>query len=207
MDAARRPVNRWKVVSVFAVSALLLLLVLCVAYVAFPAFWLKLAAREMNVPAVITQVKKLNQLVTVKYSIQRVVGLTEPKVPFGEESILLMVEGQALAGVDLNELTSDDVSPRGTHPMRVMLPRAKMMQVFLDEKRTKVWDRHITWWTPWAPYDPELEHKARLSALDDVRSAALGMGILENAQRNAQVVIAGFLHSLGIEAQVVTRPS
>jgi len=192
---------------VFAVSALLLLLVLCVAYVAFPAFWLKLAAREMNVPAVITQVKKLNQLVTVKYSIQRVVGLTEPKVPFGEESILLMVEGQALAGVDLNELTSDDVSPRGTHPMRVMLPRAKMMQVFLDEKRTKVWDRHITWWTPWAPYDPELEHKARLSALDDVRSAALGMGILENAQRNAQVVIAGFLHSLGIEAQVVTRPS
>ena len=191
----------------FAVSALLLLLVLCVAYVAFPAFWLKLAAREMNVPAVITQVKKLNQLVTVKYSIQRVVGLTEPKVPFGEESILLMVEGQALAGVDLNELTSDDVSPRGTHPMRVMLPRAKMMQVFLDEKRTKVWDRHITWWTPWAPYDPELEHKARLSALDDVRSAALGMGILENAQRNAQVVIAGFLHSLGIEAQVVTRPS
>jgi len=192
---------------VFAVSAFLLLLVLCVAYVAFPAFWLKLAAREMNVPAVITQVKKLNQLVTVKYSIQRVVGLTEPKVPFGEESILLMVEGQALAGVDLNELTSDDVSPRGTHPMRVMLPRAKMMQVFLDEKRTKVWDRHITWWTPWAPYDPELEHKARLSALDDVRSAALGMGILENAQRNAQVVIAGFLHSLGIEAQVVTRPS
>ena len=191
----------------FAVSAFLLLLVLCVAYVAFPAFWLKLAAREMNVPAVITQVKKLNQLVTVKYSIQRVVGLTEPKVPFGEESILLMVEGQALAGVDLNELTSDDVSPRGTHPMRVMLPRAKMMQVFLDEKRTKVWDRHITWWTPWAPYDPELEHKARLSALDDVRSAALGMGILENAQRNAQVVIAGFLHSLGIEAQVVTRPS
>jgi hypothetical protein len=207
MDAVRESVNRWKVVSVFAVSAFLLLLILCVAYIAFPALWLKLAAREMNVPAVITQVKKLNQLVTVKYSIQRVVGLTEPKVPFGEESILLMVEGQALAGVDLNELTADDVSPRSTHPMRVMLPRAKMMQVFLDEKRIKVWDRHITWWTPWAPYDPELEHKARLSALDDVRSAAVGMGILQNAQRNAQVVIEGFLHSLGIEAQVVARPS
>jgi hypothetical protein len=207
MDAARQSVNKWKVVSVFALSAFLLLLVLCVAYIAFPALWLKLAAREMNVPAVITQVKKLNQLVTVKYSIQRVVGLAEPKVPFGEESILLMVEGQALAGVDLNELTADDVSPRGTHPMRVMLPRSKMMQVFLDEKRTKVWDRHVTWWTPWAPYDPELEHKARLSALDDVRSAAVAMGILQNAQRNAQVVIEGFLHSLGIEAQVVTRPS
>jgi len=207
MDAARQSTNKWKVAAILAASAFVLLFIACIGYFSFPALWLRLAAREMNAPAVITQVKKLNQLVTVKYSIQRVVGLTEPKVPFGEESILLMVEGQALAGVDLNELTADDVSPRGTHPMLVMLPPAKVMQVFLDEKRTKVWDRHVTWWTPWVPYDPELEHKARLSALDDVRSAAMEMGILQNAQRNAQTVIEGFLHSLGIEAQVVTRPS
>lgn len=207
METTDRSVAKWKTVAILATAALALLLVLCIGYLSLPALRLSLATREMYSPAVITRVKKLNQLVTVRYSIQRVVGLTEPKVPFGEESILLMVEGQALAGVDLHELTPDDVSPSGTHAIRILLPRAKMMQVFLDEKRTKVWDRHITWWTPWVPYDPELEHKARLSALDDMKSAALGMGILQDAQRNAEIVITAFLHSLGIEAQVVTKPS
>jgi hypothetical protein len=50
------------------------------------------------------------------------------------------------------------------------------------------------------PYDPDLEHKARLSALDDVRDAALGMGILTEAQRNAEQAIAGFLRASGMEA-------
>jgi hypothetical protein len=111
-----------------------------------------------------------------------------------------MVEGQALAGVDLTCLTVPDVHLARSRSVTVHLPQAKLMNVFLNEKRTKVWDRRITWWTPWVPYDPDLEHKARLSALDDVRDAALGMGILTEAQRNAEQAIAGFLRASGMEA-------
>ena len=67
--------------------------------------------------------------------------------------------------------------------MTLRLPPAKLFHVFLDEKQTKVWDRHITWWTPWVPFDPDLEHKARLTAQEDVRAAALKMGILDEAHR------------------------
>ena len=59
----------------------------------------------MDSMSVVTQVKKLDQLVTVKYSVQRIVGIKEERQPLGEESILLMVEGQVLAGVDLSSLT------------------------------------------------------------------------------------------------------
>lgn len=150
--------------------------------------------------AVVTQVKQLNQLVTVRYSIQRVVGITEPKEPFGAESILLMVQGEALAGVDLAGMTPRDIVYSGERSVTVTLPKPRIFNAFLDEKQTKVWDRHITWWTPWVPYDPDLEHRARLSAVKDVRDAALAMGILEQAQKNAESAIRDFLRALKIDA-------
>jgi hypothetical protein len=155
-------------------------------------------------PVLLHEIERLNQLVTVKYSVSRIVSLTEPKMPFGEESILLMVDGQALAGVDLTCLTVTDLHFSHSRAVTVHLPRAKLLNVFLNEKRTKVWDRRITWWTPWVPYDPDLEHKARLSALADVRTAALDMGILTEAQRNAEEAIANFLHASGMEVSFKT---
>jgi len=189
---------KWKIFALILSSALIALLLICWAYLRFGGRY-GAYTRSLSAPAVITQVKKLNQLVTVKYRIQHVVGLTEPKVPLGEESILLMVQGQALAGVDLAALTQDDVAVGGKRSVTMKLPAAKLLNVFLDEKETKVWDRRITWWTPWVSYDPDLEHKARLQALDEVRRAALQMGILDAAQRNAQNAIANFLLALQVD--------
>ena len=189
---------KWKIFALISSSALIALLLICWAYLRFGGRY-SAYTRSLSAPAVITQVKKLNQLVTVKYRIQHVVGLTEPKVPLGEESILLMVQGQALAGVDLAALTQDDVAVGGKRSVTMKLPAAKLLNVFLDEKETKVWDRRITWWTPWVSYDPDLEHKARLQALDEVRRAALQMGILDAAQRNAQNAIANFMLALQVD--------
>lgn len=161
--------------------------------------------RFLDSTAVITEVRKLNQLATVKYNIQRVVGLREQKVPFGEESILLMVQGEAIAGVDLSGLKAPDVTSSGPRSVVITLPAAKLLNVFLDEKQTKVWDRQITWWTPWVPFDPELEHKARMQALDDVRKAALNMGILDQAQSNAESSIRDLLGALQISATFKKR--
>jgi hypothetical protein len=162
--------------------------------------------RQFDSAAVITQVRQLNQLVTVRYSIQRVVGLTEAKQPVGEESILLMVQGEADAGVDLAHLTRDDISYISERSVQVVLPPARLFNTYLDEKQTKVWDRHITWWTPWVPYDPDLEHKARLQGLADVRKAALEMGILDQAQKNAESAVRDLLGTFGIEVKF-RRPS
>ncbi len=159
---------------------------------------------ELTAPAVLTQVKRLNQLVTVKYSLQRVVGLKEERQPLGEESILLMVEGQVLAGVDLAELKDSDCEVSGARTVALHLPPARILDVSLNEKNTKVWDRHVTWWTPWVAPDPELEHRARLSALDDVKSAALSMGILSDAQKNAQTSVAELLRLMNVEHPSVT---
>lgn len=194
---------KWKLAAVVFSCAFFALLIGILTYGYFQETF---GFHRFDSQAVVTRVKQLNQLVTVKYSIQRVVGLREPKVPFGEESILLMVQGEALAGVDLATMKPRDVRYTGKRSVIVSLPPAKIFTAFLDEKQTKVWDRHITWWTPWVPYDPDLEHQARLQAIGDLRNAALNMGILAEAQKNAETSIRDLLSALDVKANFKTRP-
>ena len=58
------------------------------------------------------EIQRLNELVSVKYTIQRVVGLEEQKVPLGSEKLLLIVQAEVLAGIDLSTLKPGDVKPR-----------------------------------------------------------------------------------------------
>jgi hypothetical protein len=197
-----RPTANWKTGAAFSLFGLLFLLT---GIFVGPRFRSEFGSHTSDSAAVVTQIKQLNQLVTVRYSIQRVVSITEPKDPFGAESILLIVQREALAGVDLASMTQRDIIYSGVRSVNVTLPPAKLFNTFLDEKQSKVWDRHVTWWTPWVPYDPDLEHRARLSALNEVRDAALAMGILDHARNNAESVIKDFLRALNIDASFKTR--
>jgi hypothetical protein len=194
---------KWKLAALTSTASFLLLLLITLgSALVRHAF----SIRSWNSTAVVTQVQRLNQLATVKYSIQRVVGLREPKIPIGEESVLLMVQGEALAGIDLSKLKPRDITFTGPKSLVIALPRARLLNVFIDEKQTKVWDHEVTWWTPWVPIDPELEHKARMQALDDMRKAALDMGILNQAQTNAESSIRDLLSALELKATFNTRP-
>lgn len=164
--------------------------------------------QTVDAPAILREIQQLSELVTVKYGLQKVVGLTEEKVPFGAEAVLLMVQADVLAGVDLAQLTTNDVRVATTGAVTIRLPAAKILRVYIDDKHTKVWDRKKTWWTPWVSYNPDLDQKARRIALEHVQAAALEMGILTDARHNAQKTIRNFLHVVGIsDVQFQEPPS
>jgi len=79
----------------------------------------------------------------------------------------------------------------------VRLPAARILHVFVDDKQTQVWDRAKTWWTPWAPLNPDLEQNARRAALAAVQAAALEAGLLDQARANAETVVRRFLQAAG----------
>jgi hypothetical protein len=162
--------------------------------------------RTLDEPALVREIHDLNQLVTVRYTVQKVVGMNELKSPFGSEKILLMVQGRVLAGVDLAALTPSDVALT-KNSARVKLGAPRLLEAFLEEKFTQVWDRSITWWTPWVSPSPDLEHKARIQALEDVKATALQMGILEEARRNAQTDIRKLLSAFGIDKVEFSEPN
>lgn len=154
--------------------------------------------RDLDPEAVVHEVRQLNDLVTVRYVIQKVVGLKEERQPLGSESILLMVQGKVLAGVSLGDVNQYDVQNVHGHTADLRLPPPHLIDAYIDEQNTKVWDRGVTWWTPWVAPDQDLEHKARLLAIDSIRSAAVDSGILNDARRNAQESIRKFLAPFGI---------
>jgi len=185
-----------KLVAFLSTACLIGLLIAIIVYLRFVRT--DIASLTLDPPALVKEVRQLNELVTVRYGIEKVVGMKEDKLPIGSESILLLVQGKVLAGVDLADLQPGDVTNVKNATVNIRLPQPHIQDVFLDEKHTKVWDRSITWWTPWVSPDIDLEHKARLQALDDIKKAALDMGILAEARRNAELNIRHILQAFGI---------
>jgi hypothetical protein len=159
--------------------------------------------RTLDAVTVVHEIQRLNELVSVKYTVQKVVGLEEEKVPFGSEKLLLFVQAEVLAGIDLSVLASGDVKMLSAGRMQVVLPPPKIVHIVIDDKQTKVWDRRITWWTPWVPFNPDLERQARLAARDAIERGAIEMGILSQARRNADTGIRSLLETLGIKSVTV----
>jgi len=154
-------------------------------------------SRVFDPPSVVQQIRNLSQLVTIKYTIQKAVAIEEQKVPFGTERLLLFVQAEVAAGLDLSHLREDDVKVQPDGVILVSLPPAEITSVEMDDKLTRVWDRSITWWTPWVPYNQDLERQARLEARKEVEKAALDMGILTQSSHNAQAIIRSLLMSAG----------
>jgi hypothetical protein len=196
----------WKKIKFYTVSAIIIALSVACLYLYYFGRREPVMRRVVDAPAVVKEIQQLSELVTVRYSIQKVIGLKEEKVPFGSEQVLLMVQADVLGGVDLATLNTNDVQIGADNVITARLPSPRVMHVYVDEKQTRVWDRSKTWWTPWVPYDPELEQKARLAALEAVQATALEMGILSNAQENAEKTVRGFLRTMGVEAVRFDKP-
>jgi hypothetical protein len=158
------------------------------------------ALRTLDAPAIVREIQGLSELVSVKYTVQKVVGLEEKKTPVGSEKLLLIVQAEVLAGVDLATLSPGSIKILPDNQIRMALPPARIFHIVIDDKETKVWDRQITWWTPWVSPNPDLERQARLAATATVKQAALDMGILDQAQRNAELVIRNLLQTLGAKS-------
>jgi hypothetical protein len=176
------------------------LLIAAIALIALVWFLRRERNPSLDPPAVLAQVQQLNQLATVKYTIQKVVGIKEQKQPVGQESILLIVQANVQAGINLAGLRAEDIAVLRDGTVQLALPQAKILNVSVDEKETKVWDRQKTWWTPWVPYSLDLEQRARLAGVESVKEAALSMGILAQAQRNAESSIRGLLGLAGVKS-------
>src|SRR4051794_17241858 len=79
------------------------------------AFWMRVRDSNQRQPdpaSVVLQVRRLKDLSTVRYTVQKIVTLEEQKDPVGSERILLVLQARVEAGVNLSELQQRDVERR-----------------------------------------------------------------------------------------------
>jgi hypothetical protein len=162
-------------------------------------------ALTLNVsqPTVVDRIQRLERLETVTYSMDKVVegertSSILPDFLVGDK-LLLSVHGQAIAGVDLSQLKSSDVTVTGKS-IHVRLPPAQIFVSALDNGKTRVYSRSTGLFVP---ADPDLESEVRARAEQELRNSALSAGILETAHKNAASTLTTLLLSLGFDqAQV-----
>jgi hypothetical protein len=189
----------WKRIKFHTVTGIIAVLAAAVLYLWLAAPRRGVTRRVVDAPVIVQEIQRLSELVTVKYNIQKIIGLEEQKIPFGSESVLMAVHATVKAGIDLSRISTNNVRRLSESSIALQLPAPRITDIYLDDAKTKVWSRSKTWWTPWVPVSPDIEQTARRAALEDVRAAALDSGILSNAQANAETTIRALLRALGIE--------
>lgn len=147
-----------------------------------------------NTSTILRQVQGLNQLVTVKYSLEKVVVLEDVKW-YGENRILLIAHGIAKAGVDLNKLNPEDIRFE-TNRISIKLPSPVITDVYLDDQKTQVIERSTGLMRS---FDKDLEQNARRLALQELRVAARQSGLLQEAGERARLQLTVILQQLGFD--------
>ena len=144
----------------------------------------------------INEVRALARLETIQYSIEKVItgetGGGTFQALFGDK-ILFVGHGTVIAGIDMEKLQPEDMRfENGV--LTVKLPPAEIFIATLDNEKSYVYDRETG---VLAKPDVNLETLVRQRAEEEIRTAAITDGILEQAQVNAEAYLFKFFAALG----------
>lgn len=151
---------------------------------------------------VIRSVERLSRLETSSYYIEKVITAETGQGPLGflfGDRLLLVAAGEVIAGIDLGEIASGDVTVSGG-TLYMRLPAPEIFVATLNNENTYVYDRR----TGVIGLNPELETAARREAERLILEAALEDGIEEDAAENAESFLLSFLLALGFDEVIFT---
>jgi hypothetical protein len=159
-----------------------------------------------NPVTIVRSVRSLARLETIEYAIEKVItaetGQGALASLFGDR-LILVAHGEVLAGVDLNKLGPKDMWLEG-EVLYVDLPEAEIFEASLDNEKTYVYSRERGLLTRGGL---SLEGNARSAAEDEIEKAAMENGILDQARRNAEAYLYGFLVQLGYPEVIFVQPA
>jgi len=153
---------------------------------------------------IINAVRPMARLETIQYSVEKVVAAEIGQQFLGDifgDKLLFIAHGVVIAGIDLSELTADDIEMR-EGLLSVDLPDPEVFIATLDNDKSYVYDRQTGFLRK---SEINLETQARQIAEDEIYKAALTDGILEKANTNAEMFMERMLDDLGFE-EVVFKP-
>ena len=172
--------------------------------------------RQLAIPAtpvilpdpstIVNQVQDKTELVTVHMELEKIVRAERnQEVLWGAlgESLIFVAYGRVEAGVDLSQLSEDDIVVVDPDTVMVHLPEAQIFadKPILDTEKSYVADRDTGLLTR---SDPELETEVRRAAEAEILAAAQESDLTQRAEQNAQEFMRIFLQGVGFNEVVFT---
>ena len=140
--------------------------------------------------------KDLAELATVEYSVTKIVSYKDVAW-YGDRKILFETAATVKAGIDLNELTDQDIRLEDDKAVTVTLPRPKILLFNMKPEHM----REIFNESGVLRSDFSNEEKDGLLSQGekDIRNKVARMDILERAARNARILVESWLKKMGFE--------
>jgi hypothetical protein len=156
--------------------------------------------------AVVKELRALKRLETASFTIEKVIDAgtnsNEFKEFFFGDRLLLIAQGEVIAGVDLENLSEKDIKiDKGT--ISLTLPKPEILISRLDSEKTRVYDRKLGLLTQG---NKDLESKARAQAEQLIRGAACAERILDEASNNARIQLSALFKTLGFTTIIINIP-
>ena len=152
---------------------------------------------NVDQPTVVRQIQQLQRLETVSYTMDKIISGEHgnPYLPgfLAGDRLLLVMQGEVIAGVNLAKLQPTDVIVSGRN-ISIHLPTAEIFVTRLDNGKTRVYSRDTGVFT--SP-DINLESEVRQEAERQLQQAALQDGILKKANQSAANTISSMLRGFG----------
>jgi len=153
---------------------------------------------------VITHINNLGRLETTEFAMRTVIDLeNEPtnvwENIFGTDRLMLMAEGEVVAGVDLNKVEPEHIAVRGT-TVNITLPPPEILYSRIDNERTFVYERKTGLLRQ---VDKTLESRARQLAEQSMVDWAIQRDIYSKASDSARIQLENLLRSLGFTEIII----
>ncbi|MBW4654317.1 MAG: DUF4230 domain-containing protein [Kaiparowitsia implicata GSE-PSE-MK54-09C] len=163
---------------------------------------------------VVKQVREASELTTAVFTMQAIVPAQQDRLfagyVVGSTRLLYIAQGEVRAGVDLSQLTRDDVQLLGDAEgtLVITLPSPQILDRKIDVDRSQIYDYDRGFLGLGPDVAPYLQQTAQRQTLDVVLAAACRQGILQQANDRAQAVVSQLLSTTGqLAVRVDTQPA
>lgn len=160
----------------------------------------------MTREAIVSKIQSLNRLQTVAYNVDSIIHSHKQGNWYAlwqdEQKGLFLAHGRVLAGIDLNQLTAEQVvlSEDGK-TVNITLPSAQVFETYLDN--IEVYDIK-TGVFGMMTLDPDLFHLAQQEGKKQILSQACQSHILTLATENAQKQVKGLFELANLQVNIQT---
>lgn len=158
---------------------------------------------DVAVPTmVVNQIQGVSELTTAVFTMEAIVPTAQDRkfgnVTLGTTRLLYIAQGEVRAGVNLRDITAEDVVVNEeTDSVVVKIPSAEILDHNLNVNQSQVYEYNRGFLNLGPDVAPQLQTLAQQKTLDKVLSAACEQGILDQARDRAQLTIKELLTASG----------
>ena len=149
---------------------------------------------------VVQQIRGVSELTTTIFAMETVVPTSQARqwgnVVLGRTKLLYIGYGEVRAGIDLSQITPDNVQQNGDR-LVVTLPPPQILDQKIDVERSRIYDYDRGFLNLGPDTVPQLQTFAQQETLSKIVTAACDQGILSQANDRAEAVVQGLLSNTG----------